>query len=259
MKWRRRSRSARPSGGGRDWVRCPRCVEILPADEVSRQQGVCPACGYHHPLGWDERVEGLCDAGSFEEQDQRLATEDLLRFKGAKRYKDQLAEARKASGSDEAVRAGIARLDGRQVALAVVDPEFLQGAVGAVAGERLARTLARAAANRCPAVLVLAGGAPRHAEGLIGQVQIARLADQRATLYDASVPLVAVLVPPLPDPPLLHLATSADVVLAEPADAGVGEGPSAEDLREAGLVDRIVPRAELKAELSRLLSLLQPD
>ena len=91
----------------------------------------------------------------------------------------------------------------------------------------------------------------------MAQAQLARLADRRAALYGAGVPFLAVLVPPLPAQALLALATSADVVLAEP---GVGEsGITTEALQEAGLVDRVVSRDLLKAELSRLVNLLLPD
>ena len=251
-----RRKTRRRQGKATDWLRCPGCAEILPAEDVERHLGVCPACGFHHPRPVVSRLAELCDEGSFEEQDRRLHTADLLRFKGKRKYKDRLTEARKQSGSDEALRCGRARLDGRPVVVAVVDADFLEGSLGAVAGERLVRTLARAHDDGCPAVLVVSGGGPRLGDGMLGQAQIARLADGRAALYGASVPLIAVLAPPLPEGGLLSLAVSADVVLAEPGASA--EGATADALLDAGLVDRLVTRRELKAEVSALLALLAP-
>ncbi len=252
---KRRGRRAEP------WVRCPRCAEILPEAELREQWGVCPACAHHHPLSLERRLALLCDADSFQPQDEGLIAEDVLRFKGERRYKDQLAQARKRGGADEAVVGGRARLEGRELVLAAGVPGFLAGSLGCVAGERLARAFSRAAAKRLPLVLVLGGGGPRYAEGFAAASQLARLADRRASLYGAGVAYLALLVPPLPRQGVLALATSADVALAEPADPPpeTPEGLSGAALLRAGLVDRLVPRRRLKAELSHLLNLLMPD
>jgi acetyl-CoA carboxylase carboxyl transferase subunit beta len=246
---------------GDSWIRCPRCAEIQPAADLQAHHGVCPACAHHHPLELDARLSLLCDADSFRSEDQGLAAEDVLRFKGERRYKDRLAQLRKGGGADEAVRAGRARLEGRPLVLAAVESGFLWGSLGCVAGERLVRAFGRAAGDGLPLVLVLSGGAPRYAEGIAAGIQLARIADQRAALYGAGVPYLALLVPPLPRQGLLSLALSADVALAEPADAPAGEpdGLSGAALLEAGLVDRLVPRDRLKAELTHLLNLLLPD
>lgn len=267
--WFRR-RSAKDTS----WVRCPHCAEILGAEAVAKLLHVCPACGFHHPLPMRERIALLCDEGSFEAEDRTLLPRDPLRWKLGRGYGDDLAAARKGTDSDEVLIAGVGRLDGRALDVAVSEPGFLFGTFGAVAGERLCRSMERAAAARRPFLLVASGGEPRHMDGLAAGAQLSRLADHRAALYAAAAPFVAVLTPPLPTSGLLALATSADLVCAEPVPGFLGDpgrgsssgglshasahsdGKGTGALVDAGLVDEVVPRASLRSHLARVLALL---
>lgn len=261
-------RKSGPLGG--DWSRCPACAEILPWVTVRDHHQVCPGCGYHYPIGLAERMSSLLDEGSFEPQDVQLVTTDLLRFKGARKYKNQLAAARKATGSDESVRAGEGRLEGRPVAAAFVDGDFLEGSLGCVAVERLCRVFGRAESGQMPALVVTGGARLRHAEGAVGMSQLTRLAEARARLLHCGGLFLSVIVSPLPTGAACAYAFSGDVNLAEPgvgdpdqaqmdADAYAADdtdGAATDALLATGLVDRIVDRAELKPELARLMGLL---
>jgi acetyl-CoA carboxylase carboxyl transferase beta subunit len=252
----------KPGPGGADWSRCPACAEILPTAQVEAGHRVCPGCGYHHPLGLAARLALILDEGSFQPQDAELVTTDLLRFKGARRYKDQLAAARKASGAAESVHAGVGQLEGRAVAVAGVDGDFLEGSLGCVAVERLSRVFRQAAKERLPAVVVTSGGRLRHAEGVVGLSQVARLSEARQRLREAGGLFISVIAAPLPTGAANAYAFSGDVNLAEPGVVApdelddAAERRGADGLLEAGLVDRVVARADLKAELSRLIDLL---
>lgn len=250
------------------WGRCPSCAEILPSSKVGEDHRVCPSCGYHYPMGLKDRMSLLLDAGSFEPQDVSYVTTDVLRFKGERRYKSQLAAARKATGSAESVCAGEGRLEGRPVAVAFVDGDFLAGSLGCVAMERLCRVFRRAESGRMPALVVTGGGLLRYAEGAAGMSQLPLLAQARDRLRNGGGLFLSVIVAPLPTGAACTYAFTGDVNLAEP---GVGDpDPSAVDpegepggdlmggdaLLATGLVDRIVARADLKAELSRLMGLL---
>lgn len=259
-------RKSGPSDG--EWSRCPACAEILPTTGVHDGLEVCPGCGFHHPMVLDARLSSLLDEGSFVPQQAQLVTSDLLRFKGARKYSNQLAAARKATGSDESICAGEGQLEGRPVAAAFVDGDFLGGSLGCVAVERLCQVFRRAETGRMPAVVVTGGARLRHAEGAVGMSQLTRLAEARERLRKSGGLFLSVIVAPLPTGAACAYAFSGDVNLAEPgvgefeqaadADAeGVAEvGAGADALLGTGLVDRIVARAELKAELSRLMGLL---
>jgi len=258
-----------PSGG--EWSRCPACAEILPKIEVHDRHQVCPGCGYHYPIDLLDRLRLLLDAGSFLPQEPELATTDLLRWKGAGKYKNQLVAARKVSGSDESVCAGEGSIEGRPVAVAVVDGDFLEGSLGCVAMERLCRVFQRAESGRMPAVVVTGGARLRHAEGAVGMSQLTRLAEARERLRAAGGLFLSVIVRPLPTGAACAYAFSGDVNLAEPGvgdpdlsleepdvdfDGAPADGGAPDRLLATGLVDRIVPRSALKQELSRLMGLL---
>ncbi|MFH2006722.1 MAG: carboxyl transferase domain-containing protein [bacterium] len=249
-------RSGRKSGRGGSWSRCPDCAEILPGEDVTRNHKVCPACGHHYPNTVEERMALLLDEGSFAELDGLLETADVLRFKGAHRYKDQLSAARKRSNSVESVRAGTALVEGQRVAVGFVDTAFLQGSLGCVAAERLCGVFELAAQEKLPAVMVTAGGGARHAEGVLALSQVARLAGARDAVRESGVAFLSVLVAPLPGGVAQGYAFSGDVNLAEPGLVEGDGGGDTDALLHQGLVDRVVFRAELKAELSRLLRLL---
>ncbi len=252
------------TGSDSEWGRCPACAEILPTTQVRHRHRVCPGCGYHYPLGLDERMSLLLDDESFQPQDASGITTDVLRFKGARRYKNQLAAARKTTGSTESVCAGEGRLEGRPVAAAFVDGDFLDGSLGCLAMERLCRVFRRAESGRMPALVVTGGGRLRHAEGAVGMSQLPVLAAARDRLRRSGGLFLSVIVAPLPTGAACTYAFTGDVNLAEPGvgdpdqepTEGEGDVASGDALLATGLVDRIVERAELKAELSRLMGLL---
>src|SRR3712207_678471 len=94
-----------------------------------------------------ETAASLADPGSFHARDTDLRTSDPLKFAD---YADALAHASENSGSDESVVAGEATIGGTSVELASFDFGCLGGSMGEVAGERLARSLERAAERQGP-------------------------------------------------------------------------------------------------------------
>lgn len=147
--------------------------------------------------------------------------------------------------------------------------------MGAVAGERLAAALERAAARRVPLVLRTATGGARMQEGMVSLVQMPKLVVARRSLADSGSPLIAVFGNPTTGAVLASLGALADVTIAE-AGATVGfAGPrlveqlsgrplrsnshTAESAASAGLVDAIVSHSEVAGELARLLHILSPD
>ena len=66
-------------------------------------------------------------------------------------YAADLAEARRKTGLDESVVTGEGLPGGRRVAVAACEFGFLGGSIGVAAGERLARAVERATAERLPA------------------------------------------------------------------------------------------------------------
>ena len=91
---------------------------------------MCPHCGYHRQLPSPQRVELLTDAGSFEEIDSNLVSVDILKFEGVVSYADKLVQNISKTGMNDAIVCGIAKLNGIEYALGVMDFRFLGASMG---------------------------------------------------------------------------------------------------------------------------------
>jgi len=253
------------------WIKCPRCTALVYRRELERAFRVCPKCGYHHRLSAAERLALVLDAGSFQEVDGHLAPDDPLGFVDEQPYARRLDDAQRRTSVPEAVLTGTGAIEGAGVVAAAMEFAFLGGSMGSVVGEKIARAAERAAATRTPLVIFSASGGARMQEGTLSLMQLAKTTVALARLADAGVAFVSVLCDPTTGGVAASFAFQGDVVLAEPG-ALVGfagrrvieqtirqklpEGfQTSEFVYEHGLIDAIVPRAELRAALARLLRL----
>ena len=251
---------------------CPGCGQASDRKQLARRLFVCPRCGHHYRLGVARRLRLLVDPGTFRERDARVAAADPLAFRDRLPYRERLAAARAATGHREAIVTGTARIGGRGAAVGVFNFAFLGGSMGTAVGERLARLIELAARRRLPLVVCSASGGARLQEGIFSLLQMAKVTAALARLRARRVPFVSVLTDPTTGGVAASLALLGDVNLAEPGALIGFAGPRvieqtihqklppgfqrAEALLEHGMVDRIVPRAELRTTLARLLDLL---
>jgi acetyl-CoA carboxylase carboxyl transferase subunit beta len=263
------SRRAAPSDA---WTKCPSCESQVFNRQLERNQRVCPSCGHHFRMSIGERIDLLLDPGSFEERDAGLEAVDRLGFFDDRPYEHRLEASRVKTGLRDAVVWGIGSIEGQRVAIGIFDFRFMGGSMGSVVGEKLARCLEAALTERIPAIIVSASGGARMQEGTLSLMQLAKTTAPLVRLDEAGVPFIAVLTDPTTGGVLASFASLGDVVLAEPkaligfagarvASDTVGEElpegfQTAEFLLDHGFVDAVVPRAELRATLARLLRLL---
>jgi acetyl-CoA carboxylase carboxyl transferase subunit beta len=252
------------------WIKCPRCDELLYSRELERNDRVCSKCSYHFRLRARERIARLSDPDSFVEWDEGIRPEDPLRFAdGSGPYDEKLMQTQGKSGEAEALIVGRATIGGLPVALAVSDFEFLGASMGSVYGEKLVRAIERGAEQGLPLVTVSSSGGARMHEGLFSLMQMAKTVAALARLGRTGVPHLALLADPCYGGVTASYATVADVVLAEPGALIGFAGPrvieqitrqklpegfqTAEFLLEHGMIDMIVPRAELPETIGTLL------
>ena len=263
------SRRAAPSDA---WTKCPSCDAQVFSRQLERTQRVCPSCGHHFRMSVGERIDLLLDPASFEERDGGLEAVDRLGFHDDRPYVHRLEAARLKTGLRDAVVWGIGRIDGQRVAIAIFDFRFMGGSMGSVVGEKVARCLEAALTARMPAIIVSASGGARMQEGTLSLLQLAKTTAPLARMDVAGVPFISVLTDPTTGGVLASFASLGDVILAEPgaligfAGARVASGTVGEELPEGfqsseflldhGFVDMVVPRAELRPVLSRLLSVI---
>ncbi len=128
------------------WTKCPGCGEMLFNKQLDKAQRVCPHCGHHFRVSARVRLALLLDAGTFRERDAGLAPVDRLGFVDQKPYPDRLAAAQLATGQRDAAVWGTGTIEGRPVAICVMDFGFMGGSMGAVVGEKVARAAEAATA-----------------------------------------------------------------------------------------------------------------
>jgi acetyl-CoA carboxylase carboxyl transferase subunit beta len=251
-------------------VKCPKCKELIYSKELQHNDRVCPKCSYHFRLRARERIAELADEGSFQEWDAGLQPEDPLHFAdGSGPYERKLQSTQEKSGEAEALVTGLATIEGRLVALAVCDFDFLGASMGSVFGEKLARAAERCCETGTPLLTVNASGGARMHEGLFSLMQMAKTVSALARLGRARVPHLSLLTDPCYGGVTASYATVADVVMAEPGALIGFAGPrvieqitkqklpegfqTAEFLLAHGMIDLIVERPVLRQTLVRLL------
>ncbi len=256
------------------WTKCPVCEQQVFNRQLERNLRVCPTCGHHFRMSVGERIDMLLDEGSFVERDAGLESVDPLGFVDQKPYPDRLEAAVVKTGLREAAVWGTGTIDGRRVAIGLFDFRFMGGSMGSVVGEKVARCLEAALLERIPAIVVSASGGARMQEGTLSLLQLAKTTAPLVRLDAAGIPFISILTDPTTGGVLASFASLGDVIIAEPkaligfAGARVASGTVGEELPEGfqsaefvfehGLIDLVVPRAELRATLSRVLGVLPP-
>jgi acetyl-CoA carboxylase carboxyl transferase subunit beta len=256
------------------WTKCPSCEEMLFNKQLDKVQRVCPSCGHHFRLSAEARLAHLLDHGTFVERDAGLTAVDPLGFVDQKTYPDRIAAAQIATGMKDAAVWGTGTIEARPIAICVMDFGFMGGSMGAVVGEKVTRAAEYALAERVPLIVVSASGGARMQEGTLALMQLAKSVAALERLRAAGVPFISVLSDPTTGGVFASFAALGDVNVAEPnaligfAGARVTSGTIAQELPPGfqrseflfshGFLDRVVHRAELRTELSRLLSYLIP-
>jgi acetyl-CoA carboxylase carboxyl transferase subunit beta len=251
---------------------CPQCRSHYRDEELREALRVCPTCGHHFPVGALERISQLADPGSFLEAASEVRSADPLAFADLKPYVDRLAAAESATGLDDAIVVGSAAIDGHPCVLAVMDFAFLGGSMGSAVGEKFARACDLAIDLGVPLVSVTASGGARMQENILALMQMAKTTAGVDALQEAGLAYVSVLSHPTTGGVMASFAALGDVILAEPNALMSFTGPRVvqqttgetlpEDFGRAeanfrdGHIDEVVPRAELKATVARLLGLL---
>ncbi|MGZ5003431.1 MAG: acetyl-CoA carboxylase, carboxyltransferase subunit beta [Chthoniobacterales bacterium] len=251
------------------WTKCPGCSEVVHEIELQQNQRVCPRCEFHFTQTAKERMENLLDPESFVERDADLRSVDTLRFQGQASYKDRLKKYQQSTGLFDAVLSGDGLIEGYKVSIAVMDFSFLAATMGSVVGERITRTIERGTANRAAVIIVSASGGARMYEGMLSLMQMAKTSGALARHANEKLPYISVLTNPTTAGVMASFASLGDVIIAEPRAMIGFAGPrmiketthqdlpegfqTAEFLEEHGLIDLIVHRKKMRAQITQLL------
>lgn len=248
--------------------KCNKCGGAIIAEDVKKDQYICPKCGGYFRVHARRRIEMVTDEGSFEEWDSDLQGGNPLEYKG---YEEKLEKLQEKTGLSEAVITGKAKIDGHETAIGVCDGRFLMASMGEAVGEKIARAVERATEERLPVILFACSGGARMQEGIVSLMQMAKTSAALKHHSDAGLLYISILTDPTTGGVTASFAMLGDVILAEPKALIGFAGPRvieqtigqklpegfqrAEFLLEHGFLDAIVERPQMKAVLSKILAL----
>jgi len=254
------------------YTKDPVSGDIVFNKEVEDNQMVVPKSGHHFPIGARARIAKLFDADTFVETDANIRSSDPLKFIDSQPYPERIKRYEKESGLPEAVVCGTGKILGIDVSVAVMDFRFCGGAMGAAAGEKIARCIETALKRQIPCIIFSSSGGARMQEGIYSLMQMAKTSAALGRLAEARLPFISVLTHPTMGGVTASFATLGDVIMAEPgaligfAGARVIKDTTkqtlpagfqtAEFLLKHGLVDQIVSRLEMRQRLHDILSAL---
>ena len=254
------------------WTKCPTCETMIFDKELDENLKVCSKCNHHFPIGSRERIHSLVETCTFEEMDAAMTSVDILNFKGASTYKSKLEAYKKNTTLKDAVVTGLCKIGNHRAALGVMDFNFLGGSMGSVVGEKLTRLIERGTEKGWPVIIISTSGGARMYEGMFSLMQMAKTSAALAYHAQKNLPYISILTHPTTAGVMASYATLGDLILAEPGamigfagprvikDTTQAELPpgfqTAEFLLDHGLIDAIVSRKEMKAQLVEHLNFL---
>lgn len=263
LKHSKKTSSNTPSGL---WKKCTNCAEIIQSLKLAESYQVCPYCEHHFRLSAKERIELLLDKESFRSFGEDLTTSDPLNFTDKKAYKQRLEDAREKTGLNDGTFAGLGKMNGLDVSIAVMNFQFMGGSMGVVTGEKIAQVFDQAYEKKIPAVIVCCSGGARMQEGILSLMQMAKTSAARQRLKNAGLPFISILTDPTTGGVAASFAMLGDINIAEPKALIGFAGPRvieqsirqtlpegfqrSEFLVEHGFLDRIVHRHQLKEEVT---------
>jgi len=200
------------------WMKCPKSGEMVFSADLAGLLHVTPA-GHHLRIGPEMRMDYTFDDAAYTEVAIPEVAKDPLKFKDDQKYTDRLKKAR-------------------------------------------AKTL----------IVFTAAGGARMQEGALSLMQMPRTTIAVQELREAGLPYIVVLCDPTTGGVTASYAMLGDIHLAEPGALICFAGPRvieetireklpegfqrAEFLEEKGMIDRVVPRRDMRKTLGKLLSVL---
>tara|TARA_B100000586_G_C20096965_1_gene422965 strand:- start:1065 stop:1928 length:864 start_codon:yes stop_codon:yes gene_type:complete len=251
------------------WKNCSSCNTILYVPELEASLYVCPSCDHHLRIGARKRLDLFLDVEDKIEISSNKSSQDLLKFKDVKKYKDRLSEAEDVSGEREALIVMSGSLFKLQLVAAAFEFRFMGGSMGSVVGQQFLNGMEYALKERLPFVCFATSGGARMQESLISLYQMARTAAIIQKLKDAGLPYLSIMIDPIYGGVSASIAMLGDINIAEPKALVGFTGPRvieqtlkvtlpegfqrSEFLLEHGAIDMIVHRKEMRKTVHELL------
>lgn len=247
------------------WTKCGECGTMLFHREVSDNLNVCTNCNHHMQISPRDRFSALFDGGIFNEVKVPAPTADPLHFRDQKKYPDRLRAAQKQTEEAEAMLVASGEIGRTPIVACAQDFSFMAGSMGMYVGNAIIAAAEEAIKLNRPLILFSAAGGARMQEGILSLMQMPRTTVAVQMLKEANLPYIVVLTHPTTGGVTASYAMLGDVHISEPNALICFAGPRvieqtireklpegfqrAEYLLEHGMLDRVVPRPQMREEL----------
>ena len=254
------------------WHKCKKCEAMVFLKEYEDNMHICPKCDHHGRIGPALRFAQIMDENSWEMLPFAAVKEDPLKFKDQKKYTDRLKAARAKTEEQDALINVSGAIEGQKCVVGVQDFAFMGGSMGLAVGQAFVDGAMRALKDQCPYIIFTAAGGARMQEGILSLMQMPKTTVAISMLREAGLPFIVVLTDPTTGGVTASYAMLGDVQISEPgaligfAGQRVIENTireklpenfqTAEYLLEHGMIDMVVHRKELRAELARIMGYL---
>ncbi|MBR2012259.1 MAG: acetyl-CoA carboxylase carboxyltransferase subunit beta [Alphaproteobacteria bacterium] len=254
------------------WIKCESCGRLVYYKDYKDNLYICPRCGRAFIMTPKQRFNLLFDDTGWERLTLPTATDDPLQFVDRIPYVDRLADARAETGYSDAVTSADGMIGGVPATVCVLNGDFMMGSMGRSAGDAIVASIEHAIETRRPFIMVTASGGARMQENILSLMQMARTTAAVNKLHDNGIPYIVLLTDPTFGGVTASFAMLGDIHIAE-SGARIGFAgrrvieqnireklPSnfqtADYLYEHGMVDMVVPRAQLHDALVKILAVL---
>jgi acetyl-CoA carboxylase carboxyl transferase beta subunit len=254
-------------------IKCKGCGRSVEVEVFKKNLYVCPKCGFHGRMPVRERIALMTDKNGFEELWGNLVSKDLIGFSDSMPYSERIIKYQEKTGEKDAIITGRAKIHEIDVALGVMNFDFIGGSMGTVVGEKVLRLAEYAREQKIPMIILAQSGGARMQESVFALMQLARLSGAIKRFQDDGGLFISAIAHPCTGGVSASFAMQGDIIISETGALIGFAGPRvieqtikqklpknfqrAEFLLEKGFVDKVVDRKNLKWMLGKLLSMFK--
>ena len=255
------------------WHKCNGCKKAFLTTQYKENLYTCPNCNYHERIDAEDYFDIIFDEHQYTELFKDLTPIDFLEFTDSKPYSKRIVDVTAATGLKESMRVAAGKTNGHDLTLAAMDFRYIGGSMGSVMGEKIARGIDHAIANRTPFMIISRSGGARMQESSFSLMQMAKTSAKLYQLAEAKLPYISIMTNPTTGGVTASFAMLGDFNIAEPGALIGFAGPrvieettrkklpegfqTSEFQLENGFLDFIVDRKQLKDKISTLIDLLK--
>jgi acetyl-CoA carboxylase carboxyl transferase subunit beta len=257
------------------WFLCPKCKATIAQVEHKENLQVCSSCNYHERISPKVYFDLFFDEATRPKHlFDNLFPVDSLEFVDMKSYTQRIEEAEAKSGATEAMEVATGKMGGQKVVVAAMNFAYIGGSMGAVVGEKIARSIDYCIENKCPLIIISKSGGARMMESGISLMQMIKTSAKLTQLAGAQLPYISLMTDPTTGGVTASYSMLGDLNIAEPQALIGFAGPRvimetmqlkelpegfqrSEYLKEHGFLDFIVERKDLKKKIVDSLRMMK--